>query len=311
MDRNVRVVFQDDRGEKFFGEGPYRLLSGVEKNGSLHKTAEEMEMSWSKAFRIIKKAEEVLGFPLLERKTGGSGGGGSRITPEGKAWIRKYERFRDACREQEERIFREVYPEYSSGALIMASGEGKRFGGNKLMAPFAGEPMIQRILAATDSLFLTRVAVTRNRETESYLKEQGICTVFHDLPGRNDTIRLGLLKVMEKEAAGCLICQADQPLLRHETVRQLLKKAAEEPEMIWRVSSGDGPGSPVWFPKHLFPELLSLPEGKGGREILKKHPELLRIMEVNDPLELKDVDTKEDLEELQTSGRDRKDRVTG
>ena len=298
MDKAVRVTFLDDNGEKFFGEGPYRLLSGVEKTGSLHKTAEELEMSWSKAFRIVKRAEEVLGFPLLERKTGGTGGGGSAVTPEGKAWIRKYETYREACRKEETRIFREIYPEYAGGALIMASGEGKRFGGNKLMASFAGEPMIRRILSATDNLFLSRVAVTRNEETAAYLCGQGIETILHDLPGRNDTIRLGLQKLMEKEVTGCMILQSDQPLLGRETVRKLLGKAAEEPGRIWRVSTAGEPGSPVWFPKILFSELLTLPEGQGGRVVIARHPELLRVMEVEDPWELRDADTKEELEAL-------------
>ena len=298
MDKSVRVTFLDDRGDKFFGEGPYRLLSGVETTESLHKTAEDMEMSWSKAFRIVRRAEEVLGFSLLERKTGGSGGGGSMVTPEGKAWIRKYETYRDALRKEEERIFREVYPEYSGGALIMASGEGKRFGGNKLMADFAGEPMIRRVLYATENLFLSRVAVTRNEETAAYLRGQEIETILHDLPGRNDTIRLGLQKLMEKDIMGCMILQSDQPLLRHETVQKLLMKAAEEPECIWRAAADGEPGSPVWFPKALFPELLTLPEGKGGRVVIGRHPELLRVMEVKDPLELSDADTPEELEEL-------------
>ncbi len=199
---------------------------------------------------------------------------------------------------REEKNSIEAPSRFSSGAVIMASGLGKRFGGNKLMADFGGEPMIHRVLLATDGLFLSRVAVTRNEETAAYLCKQGIETILHDLPGRNDTIRLGFQKIMEKEVTGCMILQSDQPLLGRETVQQLLAKAAEEPDRIWRVTAAGEPGSPVWFPKALFPELLALPEGKGGRVVIGCHPELLRVMEVEDPLELRDVDTREDLEEL-------------
>ena len=44
----------------------------------------------------------------------------------------------------------------------MASGMSKRFGSNKLLADFHGEPMIMRILRATDGLFTRRVVVTRH-----------------------------------------------------------------------------------------------------------------------------------------------------
>lgn len=41
------------------------------------------------------------------------------------------------------------------GCVIMASGLGKRFGGNKLMADFDGQPLICRALTVTDGLFHT------------------------------------------------------------------------------------------------------------------------------------------------------------
>lgn len=50
------------------------------------------------------------------------------------------------------------------GCVIMASGLGRRFGSNKLLADFGGEPMICRILDATEGIFRRRVVVTRHEE---------------------------------------------------------------------------------------------------------------------------------------------------
>jgi len=61
---------------------------------------------------------------------------------------------------------------------------------------------------------------------------------------------------------------------------------------------GGMPGSPVVFPQWAFPELLDLPEGKGGGAVIKKYPERLRMVSVRDLYELKDVDSPEDLVEL-------------
>jgi molybdate transport repressor ModE-like protein len=58
-----------DQDGKVFGDGPYELLKGVEKTGSLHKVADEMRMAYSKAWTLIRLLEQRLGFPL--ENTGG------------------------------------------------------------------------------------------------------------------------------------------------------------------------------------------------------------------------------------------------
>lgn len=105
----TRIIFVDDNNEKFFGEGPYRLLRGIEKMGSLRATAIDMGMSYTKALKLINNAERELGFKFITRITGGKSGGGSCLTDEGKAWIEKYEQFRDACLKENERLYHEYY----------------------------------------------------------------------------------------------------------------------------------------------------------------------------------------------------------
>lgn len=78
---------------KAFGEGPYKLLRKVEQLGSLNKAAQDMNMSYSKAWSIIKRAERELGVLLLESNKGGVGGGGSRLTSKAKRLLNKYDEF--------------------------------------------------------------------------------------------------------------------------------------------------------------------------------------------------------------------------
>ena len=70
----VRVYLYDDAGNRFFGEGPYRLLMG-------------------------------------EKVIGGKSGGGSYLTPQAKEFLRKYESYRDACYEADAAIYRQVFSE--------------------------------------------------------------------------------------------------------------------------------------------------------------------------------------------------------
>ena len=107
----TKIIFLDDSGEKFFGEGPYRLLMAVEETGSLRAAALSMGMAYTKALKLLKNAEEALGFPLTDRAVGGKDGGGSRVTPEGREWLRKYESYRDACIQANRQLYLEFFPE--------------------------------------------------------------------------------------------------------------------------------------------------------------------------------------------------------
>ena len=290
----TKIIFTDDNGIKFFGEGPFRLLLGVEKTGSLRAAAMEMEMAYSKASKILKQAETNLGFPLTIRAAGGKDGGGSILTPEGKRWLRQYEAYRDACIKANQSLYRQFFPK--TGCVIMASGLGKRFGTNKLMADFHGKPMILRALAATEGLFSDRVVVTRHESIASLCREQNVDVVLHNLPNRNDTVRLGLEALGDLDC--CVFLPGDQPLLRRETVAMLLENWKEDPDKIIRPAYEDTVGSPVLFPSWAFPELRSLPEGKGGSAVVRNHPHDVLQVPVADPFELADADTPETLELL-------------
>lgn len=290
----TKITFWDQNGEKFFGEGPARLLRGIEKTGSLRASAMSMNMAYTKALKILKQAETALGFPLTTRTTGGKSGGGSYLTPEGKAWLSRYEACTAVCAQANQQLIRKFFPQV--GCVIMASGLGKRFGSNKLMADFDGKPMILRALQASEGLSDHRVVVTRHEDVAALCRQLGVKTVLHSLPHRSDTVRLGLEALVDVD--GCLFLPADQPLLRRETVSKLVQHWAESQESILRPICSGTPGSPVLFPQWAFPELKTLPEGKGGGWLIQKYPHRVNEIAVSDPMELMDADTPETLDFL-------------
>ena len=94
----TKITFYDEQDEKFFGEGPCRLLHAIEAEGSLRAAASSMGLAYSKALRMIKNAEHALGFPLT-----------STLTQEGKEWIEKYERYRAACIQANRKLYLEIF----------------------------------------------------------------------------------------------------------------------------------------------------------------------------------------------------------
>jgi len=107
-------VWLDNNG-KAFGDGPYELLKRVEKTKSLHQAANQMGMSYSKAWRLIRTMEERLGFSLLKRKAGGHSGGGSMVTSEAKELMEHYERFRRDVKVAIEKIYRKHFRSIEKG----------------------------------------------------------------------------------------------------------------------------------------------------------------------------------------------------
>ena len=81
----------------------------IEETGSLRSASISMGLAYTKALRMINKAEKELGFSLTKRSTGGRSGGGSTLTPEGKEWLKKYEIYRNACNEANSKLYLEIF----------------------------------------------------------------------------------------------------------------------------------------------------------------------------------------------------------
>ncbi len=91
-----------------FGEGLARLLRGIEGMGSLSAAAREEGISYRHAWGDIKRAEERLGFPLVESTPGGVEGGGSSLTEKGRLLLQGYERMRRKIIKSSDKFFKEL-----------------------------------------------------------------------------------------------------------------------------------------------------------------------------------------------------------
>lgn len=67
------------------------------------------ECQIQKAWKIIKRAQEDLGYELVSTTSGGSHGGGSCLTLEGKELVRKYKLFQEKIEIYSKQVFKEVF----------------------------------------------------------------------------------------------------------------------------------------------------------------------------------------------------------
>lgn len=177
------------------------------------------------------------------------------------------------------------------GCVIMASGMGERFGGNKLMADLGGKPMVQWALEAAEGVFCKTVAVTRHEAVADLCESRGIPTVLHNLPHRSDTVRLGLEAV--GPCCACVFLPADQPFVTRQSL-WALALAAENSRRILRL----GGKAPVSFPQWAFEELKTLPQGKGGSALIAAYGADSLAAQAK---ETADIDTQQALAEAQVA----------
>lgn len=104
----VTLRLLDGEGQRRFGPGVAALLEEVREKRSLRAAAASMGMAYSKAWRIVRTAEEALGHKLLDSTIGGRHGGGALLTPEAEALLTAYQ----ALREEVDAFARERFWEH-------------------------------------------------------------------------------------------------------------------------------------------------------------------------------------------------------
>ena len=109
METLTKVYLLDETGQRFFGDGPCRLLRLVEQTGSLRAAAMEMGMAYTKAMKLLKQAENAVGEPLTTRAAGGKAGGGSALTQKGKELTQQYEVYKEQCLQANREIYHKVF----------------------------------------------------------------------------------------------------------------------------------------------------------------------------------------------------------
>ncbi len=184
------------------------------------------------------------------------------------------------------------------GCVVMAAGNARRYGGNKLAAQLQGRSLIRRTLEAVPGdLFDSVVVVTQYPEVIDLVKEFHFSAIHNDHPeyGISHTIELGLTGL--RDCGGVLFLVSDQPLLRRESVADLVRFWKAQPDRIAALGHNGVRGNPCLFPARFFPELMELQEDHGGNTVIRRHEEDLVLMEVA-AQELTDVDTPQAMEAL-------------
>ena len=205
------------------------------------------------------------------------------------------------------------------GCVLLAAGAGKRFGGDgeKLFYEVGGTPMIVTALSLFAKLpFSAKVCVVRaGEERISALAKTVWFTTVENTnadQGVGTSVSAGTMKLLERrpDLDGVLYAVSDQPFLTKASVQRLLDAFEQNPSRIVSLSFQGARGNPAVFPRELYGELIALDTDIGGGAVIKRHPELLTLVEADSARELMDIDCvrtggikKKNWETLETCAR--------
>jgi molybdate transport system regulatory protein len=104
-----KIWIEDENGGVVFGAGRLYILDAVSRYGSINAAAQELHMSYRAVWGKIRATEKRLGYPLLNRKTGGTQGGGSELTPFGEKIIKRFGELQALTRNAADELFRDLF----------------------------------------------------------------------------------------------------------------------------------------------------------------------------------------------------------
>jgi molybdenum cofactor cytidylyltransferase len=194
-----------------------------------------------------------------------------------------------------------------TAGVILAAGMSQRFGQPKQLLRLKNKYLLEWVLDAVLASQLQTVVLVIGHEHQAILQALGSMTSHPRLQvainhryaeGQSQSLKTGLSKVHKTHSATMFLL-GDQPLLRSDTIDDLL-------ERFWRSDKDIGVpicegkrGNPTLFRRTMYCKLMALKGDIGAREIIQANPARVLFLEVDNPSYFLDIDSPKDYENLQ------------
>jgi len=187
-------------------------------------------------------------------------------------------------------------------AIVLASGVSRRFGPkNKLTTLLKGKSIIEKTTEALEQSNIEEIVTVIGHQGGRIQRVlQNHDTIFIKNPvyakGMGTSIHAGIAS-LKGDVGAALIVLGDMPFVAPETINLLLEAHENSKEHLIFVPTYKGErGNPVLWDNALFPELLKLAPGLGGKQLIIDHPEFVKEVNVSDRGILVDIDSQHDID---------------
>jgi CTP:molybdopterin cytidylyltransferase MocA len=183
--------------------------------------------------------------------------------------------------------------------VVLAAGEGRRFGGTKQLATVGGKPLAQHAIDALAEAGVDELLVVTGHDADAV--EQALSVPDRGRFVRNLSFRDGQATSLASafhevgdDSEATVVLMADQPGITAHDVRALIDRFRATRKQIVRLRFTDGPG-PALLSREIYGEAGHLHGDVGARVLIASHPEWVEDVAVARPAP-SDVDTRADLE---------------
>jgi molybdenum cofactor cytidylyltransferase len=189
-----------------------------------------------------------------------------------------------------------------TAGLLLAAGRSTRLGSPKQLLPFGRSTMLGHILMQALKSDLDRVVLVLGHQAQRMRDSLGseiqhpkleIVENTHYASGISSSITAGL-NAVEAEFEHVMILLADMPRVTTTLINHLLSRAAHTHSPLCAVKVSHGRSHPVIIGAQFYDELRRLQGDIGARDLFRKYPGLVRLIEPIGPYAGADVDTMAD-----------------
>ncbi len=196
-----------------------------------------------------------------------------------------------------------------TAGIVLAAGMSQRFEGTKQLARFKGKYLLERVLNAALNSRLDRLVLVLGHDADLVLKALNLPSADARLQiVVNPRFREGLsrslctgLEAVEASHPSVMFLLGDQPMVSTAFVNLLLERFWQSTKDICVPVCQTRRGNPVLFSRNWYDRLFSLAGDIGARDLIKKHPDQVLAVEIENPLCFIDIDTRADLQRLVTN----------
>ncbi len=175
-------------------------------------------------------------------------------------------------------------------------------GRDKLLQPVRGKPLLRMV---TDVALATGAPVIVTLPPASEVRRKLLAdsaASIVDVPDAAMGMSRSIVRALSTISAGApgaedgvMILPADMPGFSAKALADLISRFRAEPDLIWRGGTTDGaPGHPAIFPRDLWGELQAVTGDEGGRSVLQRHKDRVRLVPLPGRMAVLDLDTPED-----------------
>lgn len=185
--------------------------------------------------------------------------------------------------------------------LLLAAGGATRFGSQKLVAPFRGEPLVRRAAGLLRSVTDEAIAVVGNDAdaVRGALEGSGLALVENPdwREGLASSLRTGIAAVAD-DAEAVVVALGDQPEFDVDIVRALVETWRATGMAIVTARYRGVRAPPVLIAREIFGEVAELRGDYGAKALMDRVPTRVGFVDVDAEIP-RDIDTPDDLRQHQ------------